>query len=172
MTAADAIKLALEVIGGPLVALAIVAYLGRILIKQLLSREEITFTARLKLTADLELERIRAAGGIARLEHEIMLSRLQDRRARVIGRLYAKLIDARDKTTEYLMDTGRDHLDQKANERALAAAMANWSLLNYFERQMVWLPKPCCDNVEAILRQLRGLHQTRRFFGYDPTGSQ
>lgn len=172
MTANDVTKLGLEVIGGPLVALAMVAYLAKLLIKQLLSREEMNFTARLKLTADLELERIRTIGGVARIEHEIMLSRLQDHRARVIGRLYAKLIDARDKTTEYLMDIGRDHLNERTNERALAAAMANWSLLNYFERQMVWLPKPCCDNVEALLRQLRGLQQARRFFGYDHTGAQ
>jgi hypothetical protein len=165
----EVIQFFFDLIGGTVVALAIVGYLGKVLIAQMLKREELKLKASLRQAADMELERIRAVNQVARVEHEIMLSRLQDRRAQVIGSLFSKLVEARDKTSEYFIDSSPDR-NGVTNERAIAAWKAIWSAINYFERRSVWLPKTCCDQVQEVIQLMRLVQTTRRAFGYDRHG--
>jgi hypothetical protein len=166
----EVIQFLVDLIGGAVVALAIVGYLGKALIAQILKREELKLTASLRQAVDTELERMRAVSQVARIEHEIMLSRLQDRRGRVIGVLFSRIVEARDKTNEYFIDSSPDRKDGVANQRAVVAWNAISSAINYFERRSVWLPKTCCDKVQEVIQLMRHVQTTRRAFGYDRHG--
>jgi hypothetical protein len=91
-------------LGGNVAFLAVVGYLGKSLISQWLEKDLQRFKdqlaagstheiealkSRLSLTANSELERLKSELALAATEHSIMLSRLQERRAQVIGDLYS-----------------------------------------------------------------------------------
>jgi hypothetical protein len=170
----------LGLFGGIAGAAIVVAFLAKTLIANMLDRgqkkykadldaELAAHNASLKLATDSEIERIRTVGNIARVEHEIMLSRLQDRRARVIGLTFARLVDALEKTERYVHNSSEDDSDlaKRLNQEALEAIGA---ASNYFNRQRVWLPRDSSEKIGALMRELRSLQIARQVFGWRDKG--
>jgi len=60
---------------------------------------------------------------------------------------------------------------EEAKALQKAAHTASRSLLKYFERKKLWLPRECCDKVEAFTKELWHLQVTRHIFSYDREGS-
>jgi hypothetical protein len=109
--------------------------------------------ADLQRTAAVELERVRGVAAISTQEHEIMLSRLQERRVDVIDELYGKLVDAIRAVTSFVdvsERTGEPSKEQKGKDAADAYNM----FMAYFDRKKVWLPQDCCDRVEELRKKM------------------
>lgn len=99
------------------------------------------------------MEKLRSVASISAQEHDIMLSRLQERRVDVIDQLYGKLADAIRDVTSYVNVAefpGEPSKDQKAK---LAAESYN-EFIAYFDRKRVWLPQDCCDRVEELRKAM------------------
>ena len=82
----------LKFVGGIAVLLAVVAWLIRSLIRHLLSKDIERYKFDLKREADKELALIKAALNIEALTYQIRFSKLHDRRADIIERLYKKIV--------------------------------------------------------------------------------
>ena len=94
---------------------------------------------------------------IATAEHSILLSRLQDRRAEVIDKLYGLLASAIGATASLLAIfefVGEPTKDDKSK----VAFEANRAVREYFDQKRIWLPQDGCDRVEALLEALRKLY--------------
>ena len=75
-------------LGGNAAFLLVAAFLGRKVITHWLDRDLETFKQALVDARALEIEKTRGALQIATNEHSILLSKLQERRADVIGEIY------------------------------------------------------------------------------------
>jgi hypothetical protein len=163
------VELAWSVIGGAGAGIAVVAWLGKRLIAHMLEIEQRKLEAKLRLQADLELERVREVSAIAKSEHEIMLSRLQDRRARVIGALYTKLVMAKQRTQVYVMYTPpQPQVKIQMQEKAWDAIE---EATTFFAKHRVWLPKDSSNAVENFTQRLLALHYQRTVYDPNQRGS-
>jgi methionine salvage enolase-phosphatase E1 len=108
----------IKFIGGAAVLLAVVAWLIRSLIRYLLTKDIEKYKFDLKREADKELEAIKASLNIEALTHQIRFSKLHDRRADVIEKLYTKIVALETASgcleAEFQMDD-YDELKQKAD---------------------------------------------------------
>jgi hypothetical protein len=144
-------------LGGNVVFLAVVAFLGKGLITHWLDKDIGRFKQQLQHDAATEIERLRGSLQIAATEHSILLSRLQDRRADVIDTLYALLAKAISATASLLAvfePAGALSKDEKSK----LAYEANVAVRDYCDQKRVWLPAECCEQVDALLEQLRKLY--------------
>jgi hypothetical protein len=106
----DVWKEILIAFGGNALLLAILGFLARSLLQTWLTKDIRAFEANLKSTAESELERLKfqlkAKGDAsieelrshlqqAALEHQVRFSRLHERRARLIEKVYLSLAEAR-----------------------------------------------------------------------------
>ncbi|HWS69799.1 MAG TPA: hypothetical protein VN325_44095 [Steroidobacteraceae bacterium] len=182
MNGIDIANFGFSLLGGTAGGLAIASWLGNRVISQMLERELSdhqakldrqleSHKAQLRTAGDIELERLRTVGAIAKVEHEVMFSRLQDRRAEIVGLLYSKLVDAARRTGDYVGTHGADRSPEVIAAHK-AAGKANWDLFDYLDLQRIWLPKECCEKVEAFTDELRDLAVTRQVFSLDRLGSE
>jgi hypothetical protein len=130
----------------------VVAFLGRKIILHWLDKDLNRYKHDLAHAAAQELETLKGRLQVAANEHSILLTRLQGRRAIVIGRLYEKLVQ-----TEHLV---RVYATMGNNSEGVNSAFTEawdsiFELLQYFDRKQVWLPAGCCLKVTAFTDQLR-----------------
>jgi hypothetical protein len=159
-------------LGGNAAFLLVVAFLGKGLVSQWLEKDLQRFKdqlasdsareleglkSQLSLTANSELERLRGDLALAASEHSIMLSRLQERRAQVIGDLYSKIAVATRLTSSFVSPMqwiGEPSQMNKATEvrNALTAAQSA------FEENRIWLTDSCAKCVDALVAELRSAY--------------
>ena len=170
----DVLGFVFQVLGGSALSLGVAWWLGRRLISHMLEKERDgrkaaldaeleTHKSQLRTAGDLALERVRTLDQFARTEHEVMLNRLQDRRAAIIGSLYAKIVEASESTGDYVMNSSPDE-----SERSLRLGQVAYDTLEamrrYFFRKKVWLPKQSCASIEQYFGQLKRLNIGRQVF--------
>ena len=125
-------------LGGNVIFLAAVAFLGRTIITHWLDKDLDRFRTELEHSASRQLETLKSRLQIAANEHAILLTKLQERRAEVIGELYGQISEGVRELTSYVRPL------QLAGEegRAAKAAAARTSLmtaLHSFEDKQIWL---------------------------------
>src|ERR1700685_3417467 len=89
-------------LGGNAAFLLLVAYLGRKLVAQWFDKDLEAFKQAIADASALELEKARGALEIATNEHSILLSKLQDRRANVVGDIYEHIAAGIEALESYL----------------------------------------------------------------------
>ena len=150
-------------LGGQATFLIFVAFLGRSLIGHWLGKDFELFKAQvasdaaqsleraradLQLVASTELERLRSELAVVAAEHSILLSRLQDQRAQVIGELYGKVAAAIRHTTTFVTPAFRSGATQE--EMAFAARAAIVTAQETFDDKQIWLTESCAKTVEDV----------------------
>jgi hypothetical protein len=101
-------------------------------------------------TATQELEFLKQQLQIATNEHSIMLSRLQDRRAVVIGELYAEIARGVSELESYLRPM---QLVGEADRptKAVKARDALMKALASFNEKQIWLTAECAAQVHKLI---------------------
>jgi hypothetical protein len=150
--------------GGAAGGLAIAAFLSRRLVEHRLvialetHKHELNsaFVAQrdeLQRAAAIETEKIKGTLAVSAKEHEILFTRLQDRRVAVIDELYGKLVDAIREITSFVNLTQFPGEPTKG-EKAKRAADAYNDFIGYFDRKKIWLPPDCCEKLEELRRTM------------------
>lgn len=150
----DLMNSVLVALGGTGVFLAVVAFLGRSLIKHWLDKDLGKFKIDLQHTAAQELETLKSHLHMAANEHSILLTKLQERRAEVIGELYGQISKGVRELISYLRPLQLAG-EENRTEKAAAARTALMTALHSFEDKRVWLPVECADGTAAFLEELR-----------------
>jgi len=141
-------------LGASTILLAAVAWLIRSIVSHFLSKDVATYRVELKAQSDRSLEEFRATLQERATEHQILFSRLHDKRASIIAELYAKLAETISATesfvspAEWVGEPDKKEKYKKAMELIV-------DFFCYFDRRRIFLEKPLCDRVDAILDAIR-----------------
>jgi hypothetical protein len=162
----------LVAVGGNAALLAVIAYLGRSLIGQFLTKDVEEFKVKLKAESDIAIERLRAELHRTSMEHQVRFSRLHDERAVVLARLHKLLVAAVQKVQSFA-SFGELPGEPDKLQKYDTAMMAITNYFGYFDRHRIYLPADLCDALEALAHKLRV--PTGKFGFYvrmkDPTGT-
>lgn len=150
----DLMDSVLVALGGTGAFLAVVAFLGRSLIKHWLDKDLGKFKTDLQHTAAQELETLKSHLRMAANEHAILLTKLQERRAEVIGELYGQISKGVRELVSYLRPLQLVGEESRA-EKAAAARSALMAAHHTFDDKRVWLTAECADGVAVFLEELR-----------------
>jgi hypothetical protein len=135
-------------LGGQAVLLAAVAWLAKVLVSSRLSREADAFRIRLKADTDVEIERLRASLQIAAAEHHVLFSKLHEKRAEVIEKLYILLLEAADAAKTFAANPNDTQLGKEEWNQHL-------QLYRFFHINKIYLPSALCALLENYETKLR-----------------
>jgi hypothetical protein len=151
--------------GGNAVLLGVLGVLARSLFQTWLAKDIKRFEADLKNTADSELERLKfelKAKGDASieqlrsqlqqstLEHQVRFSKLHERRASLIEKVYARLVDARLEGKRFIV-TDAYNTDQKQQLEAMQRireTMRKVAIL--IDRHRIYFPEHICKLLQKL----------------------
>jgi hypothetical protein len=144
-------------LGGNAAFLLVVAFLGKSLVSQWLEKDLQRFKDKLASDSTREIEALKGDLALAASEHSILLSRLQERRAQVIGEIYSKIAIAIRLTSSFVAPMQfvweANHFDKATETRnALTAAQGA------FEENRIWLTESCAKSVDALVTELRSAY--------------
>jgi hypothetical protein len=173
----------LIVLGGNVALLAALAFLTKSIVAHWLNKDFERFKEKLSSSyqmelertksslqreANTELERLKGALALAASEHSILLSRLQDRRAEVIGELYGK-IAAAIRLLDSLLKLGPRQLEDEPyiSHKARDAFSAITTAEEKFDETRIWLTERCASSVDELVERIRFTHTIFiRYLGY------
>ena len=113
-------------------------YLGRTLISSVLAKD---------------LEKFKADLQQAGIEHQILFSKLHEKRATVIAELYKLLVEAFWHVSEFTSQTQFGDPDRK--QQYVDALNSVAAYFRFFDQHRIWLPTKLCVPLENFARQLR-----------------
>lgn len=130
----------------------VLAYLSRTLLSHWLDKDVAAYKASLSAEHSRELEQYKASLRASN-EHQGRFTRLHDRRARIIARVYAKLDQVHLAVREWTrtLRTAQRRDMSKLRDNALSARS---DFLEYSSRNTIWLDRSICDAIRDIISQL------------------
>lgn len=131
----------------------LLAYLGRTLLRHWLDKDLESYKANLSAEYARGLEQHKASLAPAALEHQVRFTRLHERRARIIARVYAKLDQVSLALREWTraMHVGQRRDMSKLRDNALTARN---DFVEYYWRNAIWLERGLCEAMSDIIGQL------------------
>ena len=127
------------------IILTAVAWLVRSILTHYLSKDIESYKIGLKANAD-----------ILAYKHQVRFSRLHDKRASVIAKLYSTIVDTAQSAASFVSPlelTGQPSQD----ERFKKATENIHELNNYFARNRIYLSENLCRNIEQFIQKIDGL---------------
>ena len=135
------LQLLLQTLGISGLLVALVAYLGRVLIKQLLSKDIEKFKAELNMHA---------------FEHQIRFSKLHEKQATVIATLFAKLAEADNAIQNYIKPFVLAG-DLSENDRQHNAANAINEFIHFYKKHAIYFDEATCSKLESFIGESRNI---------------
>ncbi len=125
-------------LGGPITLLAAMAFFSKALVSHLLDKDIETFKKSLELRS---------------YEHQIVFSRVHERKVEIISNIYASLKEVLRKAQDFSnIVTFEGEISQDEKRRALGKATKDFDEL--FEKNKIWLPKDLSDKIEGSFIEL------------------
>lgn len=151
MSPFETIALALT---GNALALAVLGWLAKSLIQNLLTKD----LAEHRIRLELENQRASQAFGhelaLAAQEHDITFSKLHERRAEVVARLYELLSITAEKGNHYATPISYSNEPSKPELFVIFANAFNDSA-KYFYSHKLFLPEESCNKIEGLFEGLK-----------------
>src|SRR5271156_1097122 len=146
-------------LGGQTIFLIAAAWLIRRLVSHGMDRDLAKYKAELKADADRGIERLRNelrfdiekhknTLRMIELEHRVRFSKLHERRARAIAKLYALMVEADWIAQDFIYGDVRSH------ERANAAREKARERYRFFELHRLYFPDSGCLLLERFINKL------------------
>jgi hypothetical protein len=145
-------------LGGQAILLAAIGWLVRSIISHGLTRDLEKYKAELHANSDREIERLRAELKLAELEHNIRFSKLHEKRADVISKIYEMMVEAEQSSQQYAYRNARN------NEMAINALDKISGLRTEFGRTRLYLPESVCRTLEEFIRKYFSIVSTLKIY--------
>lgn len=146
---------ALKFIGGTAVAIGIVGWLVRSLIKHFLDKDVELFRQSLQSQAAVELEKLKHELRLAAVSYEKQVTLLQEKRASVIAELYSKLIDFLD-AAESFVSLAEFSGEPSKTDKAKVLGEKAGEFMGYFARNRIYFNEELCEMVTALFKTVSG----------------
>ena len=150
-------------IGGNTALVAVLAWLAKSLIAASLTRDIEQHKSNLALNAQEAIDRLRHQLQLAAQEHQVTFSKLQERRAKVVAKVYALLVEAfwQGESLASPMEWAGEPSKIEKYSTAMNAIAAFY---RYFDKHRIYLPDTLCKSLEALIKDTRW--QIIRMGGY------
>jgi len=148
--------------GGNLVLLAVLGFLARSLLSQLLAKDLKHFETKLSQASAVAAEELKHHLSLVAHEHNVRFSRLHEKQAQVLENIYAKLLDFEDASSAMALadnDTP-EHLLEFSLRRAEDAGR---ELAQYIRRHEIFLPAEVSQQLQALQDRVTSLLSTCSF---------
>ncbi len=138
MKTSEIITLIISSIGGSAVLFAVVAWLARSLIKQLLEKDLVSFKLNLEKVA---------------FEHQIRFSKLHEIRAQIIADLYGRLYEFHWAVCGFLREFYTANHDTK---RILLEKLnaKSYDFKDFFDKHRIYFTENICSKIDVIVESL------------------
>ena len=144
----------LVALGGNAALLLVLGWLARSFGTQLLSKDLEKFKAGLVSATSEASERLRHELQIVSLEHSVRFSKLHEKRAEVIGELYALLVEVQwaGQSLVALAEFGGEPTKQ---EKYATALNKSGEFFRAFDKNRIYLPESVCAQIDEFLKGMR-----------------
>ena len=143
----------LAAIGGQAALLALLAFLGRGLLSQVLARELEAYKSQLSLSAAQSIESFKNDLQLRTLERQITFSKFHERRADAVAQLYERLVYATDAAHEFVW-RGIEEGSTEWHEKYRSAVEAAAELHREAKARRIYLPGNVAESIERYARRL------------------
>jgi len=143
-------------VGGNALLLAVLGYLAKSLLSQLLAKDLKHFETRLTQASAVAAEELKHRLSLVSHEHHVRFTRLHEKQAQVLEDIYAKLLDFEDASAAMTLannDTP-EHLMEFALRRAEDAGR---ELAQYIRKNEIYLPAVASAQLHALLDRVNSL---------------
>lgn len=148
------LKYILSISGSTVLILALIGFLFRSIISQILSKDIENFKNKLQSEADIKLAHTRYDLKCIAIEHEVRFSTLHQKRAEIIAELYGLLSKASAQVKSFVSPmewTG----EPDKNEKYSIAMQSLKDLFSYFDQNRIYLPEYLCNSIDNFIEGLR-----------------
>lgn len=135
-------------LGGGGVVLVAAAWLIKALVTDRLARDAEKFRMDLKAKSDSEIERLKNALEMAALEHQVRFSKLHEKRAEVIAKLYAVLAELQYSGQKYVFAGA---YEPKRDDEFSRTAKKVQEVFLFIEEHQIYLPDRVCTLLEEFV---------------------
>ena len=139
---------------GSAAVLAVLGFLAKALLGQLLQRDSRRFEFELKAKADSAIEQLKSDLQIRTIEHQVRFSQLHEKRANVIAELNGLVVEALWEAESFLSPMQwAGEPDKREKERVAMSKLVE--LFRYFDKHRIYLPIELCDVVAKLVTDVR-----------------
>ena len=139
---------------GNAAVLAVLGFLAKALLGQLVQRDILRFQFELKAKADSAFEQLKSDLQIRTIEHQVRFSRLHEKRANVIADLNGLVVEALWEAESFLSPMQwAGEPDKREKERVAMSKLVE--LFRYFDKHRIYLPTELCDVVDKLVTDVR-----------------
>ena len=139
---------------GNAAVLAVLGFLAKALLGQLLQRDILSFQFELKAKADSAIEQLKSDLQIRTIEHQVRFARLHEKRANVITDLNGLVVEALWEAESFLSPMQwAGEPDKREKERVAMSKLVE--LFRYFDKHRIYLPTELCDVVDKLVTDVR-----------------
>ncbi len=147
-------ELVLVAIGGNATLLAILGYLAKSLLDKVIVRDTKRFESDLKAKSDAAIENLKNSLQLKTIEHQVRFSKLHEKRAEVIAKLYVILVESLWETESFV--SPMEFVGELSkNEKHVLARNKLADVYRYFDQHRIYLPDTLCDSLEKLIQEIR-----------------
>ena len=141
-------------LGGNVILLAVLGWLSKSFVSQLLAKDIEAFKSSLKSESDLAVQKLKYDIDKSKIEYELKLSKLHEKRADVIADTYGLLVQCYREVSNliYPADSGKMS-DVEKNYKTAMSSVINF--FSQFNKQRIYLPEDLCSEIDDFLMELR-----------------
>jgi hypothetical protein len=150
----DAWQSIVVALGGNAALLLVLGWLARSFGSQLLSKDLEKFKAGLVLASAEASERLKHELQIVSLEHSVRFSKLHEKRADVVGALYAQLVEVQW-TGQSLVALAEFGGEPTKQEKYTTAMNKSAEFFQNFDKNRIYLPESVCSQIDEFLKGMR-----------------
>ncbi len=139
---------------GSLTSFAVLGWLSKSLVSQLLTKDVEVFKAKLKSESEEASQKLRHDLEKATIEHQVRFSKLHEKRAEVIAELYSLLVQAYWDISNFVSPM-QSSGEPSQYEKYATAMNAVADFYRFFDKRKIYLPEKSCAQVDEFVREMR-----------------
>ena len=141
-------------LGGNVALLAVLGWLSKSLVSQLLAKDIEGFKSTLKSEAEAASQKLRHDLEKATIEHQVKFSKLHEKRAEVIAELYSLLVQAHWELSSFV--SPMEWVGEPNKQEKYVTAMNSVAdFYKYFDKHRIYIPEELCGQIDEFVQEMR-----------------
>ena len=141
-------------LGGNVALLAVLGWLSKSFVSQLLAKDIEGFKAALKSESEAASQKLRHDLEKATIEHQVRFSKLHEKRAEVIAELYSLLVQAYRDISSFV--SPMEWAGEPNKQEKYATAMnCVADFYRYFDKHRIYIPEDLCAQIDEFVQEMR-----------------